>query len=92
MRFATASIVCLSGAVLMLVVRGPDNWSGSFGVVWYGFFGAAVVLGLAALAAGGLSGDVASKRRLAIIGLALPALFAVPLLIWAIVTLAPLAD
>lgn len=61
-------------------------------MTWYGLFGAAVVLAVAALAAAGLSRDVALRRRLAIVGLSLPALLAVPLLIWAVVTLAPLAD
>jgi hypothetical protein len=36
--------------------------------------------------------DVAARRRLAIAALALPTLLAVPILIWAILTLAPLAD
>jgi hypothetical protein len=76
----------------MLVVRGSANWSSAFAVVWYGLFGAAVVLAVAALVVAGLSRGSGAKRRLAIVGLSLPALVAVPLLIWLIVTLAPLAN
>jgi hypothetical protein len=50
------------------------------------------VLAVAALVVAALSRDVPSRRRLAIVGLSLPALLAVPLLLWAIVTIAPLAD
>jgi hypothetical protein len=92
MRLATASIGCLLGAVLLLVARGADNWSRAFAVGWYGLFGAAVALALAALVAAALSRGPGLKRRLTIIGLSLPALLAVPVLLWAIVTLAPLAD
>jgi hypothetical protein len=92
MPVAHASITCLSAAVFILVVRGPANWSRALAMTWYGLFGAAVVLAVAALAVAGLSRDVPSKRRLTIVGLSLPALLAVPLLIWAVATLAPLAD
>jgi hypothetical protein len=54
--------------------------------------GAAVVLALAALVAAALPGDLPLKRRLAIIGLSLPALLALPVLLWAVVSLAPLAN
>jgi hypothetical protein len=90
--FARASIACLTGTGLLLVVRGPANWSTAFAATWYGLFGAAVVLAVAALVIAALSPDVPSRRRLAIVGLSLPALLAVPLLLWAIVTVAPLAD
>jgi hypothetical protein len=91
-RLATASIGLLTTAVLMLVVRGPSDWSSAFGLSWYGLFAAAVGLALAALVAAALSRELALKRRLAIIGLSLPALLAAPVLLWAVVTLAPLAD
>ena len=91
-RLALSSLVCLAVAVLMLIVRGAANWSGGFTVAWYCVFGAAVVLAIAAVAVAAFSRQVASKRRLTIVGLSLPALVAVPLLIWLIVTLAPLAD
>jgi hypothetical protein len=91
MGVAVSSVACLSAAVLMLVVRGAADWSRTFTVVWYGLFGAAVALALAALVVAVRSRAVL-KRRLAIAGLALPALLAVPLLIWVIVTLVPLAD
>ena len=89
---ARASIACLTGAGLLLVVRGPANRSTAFAASWYGLFGAAVVLAVAALVVAALSREVPSRRRLAIVGLSLPALLAVPLLLWAILTLAPLAD
>jgi hypothetical protein len=89
---AASSIACLTAAVFVLVVRGAADWSRAFAVVWYGLFGAAVVLAFAALVVAGLSRGVALRRRLAMVGLSLPALLAVPLLIWLILTLAPLAD
>jgi hypothetical protein len=91
MGIAVSSVVCLSAAVLMLVVRGAADRSRAFTVVWYGLFGAAVVLALAALVVAVRSRAVL-KRRLVIAGLALPALLAVPLPIWVIVSLVPLAD
>jgi len=92
MRFARSSVACLSAAVLMLVIRGAADWSRGFAVIWYALFGVAVILAVVALVVAGASRDIGSKRRLAIVGLSLPALIAVPLLIWLIVTLAPLAD
>jgi hypothetical protein len=89
---AVSSLACLVAAVLMLVVRGTANWSRGFAVTWYGLFGGSVVLAIAAVALAALSRRVASERRLTIVVLSLPALIAVPLLIWLIVTLAPLAD
>jgi hypothetical protein len=75
----------------MLAVRGAADWSRAFTVVWCGLFGAAVVLAVGALVVAVRSRAVL-KSRLAIVGLALPALLAVPLLIWLIVVLVPLAD
>ena len=92
MRLAGASLACLSAAALLLIVRGTANWSSGFAVVWYGLFGAAVVLAVSGLLVAGLSRGVVLRRRLTIVGLSLPALPAVPLLIWLIVTLAPLAN
>jgi hypothetical protein len=91
-RLAVSSIVSLSAAVWMLVVRGAANWSSAFAVVWFGLFGLAVVLAVAALVVAGLSRGSPLRQRLTVVGLSLPALVAVPLLIWLIVTLAPLAD
>ena len=89
---ALSSLACLAVAGLMLVVRGAANWSQGFAVAWYGLFGGAVVLAIAAVAVAVLSRHVALKRRVTIVGLSLPALLAVPLLIWLVLTLAPLAD
>ena len=61
-------------------------------VTWYGLFGASVLLAVAALLVALLSRDAPLKRRLVIVGLSVPALLAVPALIWVIVTLVPLAD
>jgi hypothetical protein len=46
MRLAAASVVCLTTAILMLVIRGPADWSRPFGLSWYGVFGAAVVFAM----------------------------------------------
>lgn len=92
MRLGAASVLCLTTAILMLVIRGPADWSRPFGLTWYGVFGAAVVFAIAAATVAAVTPGVAAKRRLTIAALALPALIAVPLLILAILTLAPLAD
>jgi hypothetical protein len=92
MKLSIASLVCLAVAVLMLVVRGSADWSRSFAALWYGTFALAVALGLAAVVATIASRGVATRRRVVTVVLALPALVAVPLLIWTIVVLAPLAD
>jgi hypothetical protein len=92
MPLARASIVCLSATVLLLLVRGPSNWSRAFGVTWYGLFLASVVFAVAGLFVALLSRDASLKRRLVIVSLSVPALLAVPALIWAIVTLVPLAN
>jgi hypothetical protein len=89
---ALSSLACLAVAVFVLVVRGAADWSRGFAVTWYGLFGGAVVLAIAAVAVAVRSRRVALKRRLTIVGLSLPALVGVPLLIWLIVTLAPLAN
>lgn len=89
---ALSSLARLAVAVLMLIVRGAANWSRGFALTWYGLFGGAVVLASTAVAVPVLSRHVAMKRRLTTVGLSLPALVAVPLLIWLIVTLAPLAN
>jgi hypothetical protein len=91
-RLAVSSVICLSAAVWMLVVRGAANWSSAFAVVWFGVFGLAVALAVAALVVAGLSRGVTRRQRLTVVWLSLPALVAVPLLIWLIVTLAPLAN
>jgi len=92
MRFAIASIACLSAAVLAVAVRGAADWSRSFATTWYALFGAAVLLAVVALVAALVEREASLGRRLAIVSLALPALLAVPALLWVIATLAPLAD
>jgi hypothetical protein len=72
--------------------RGAENWSTSFAFLWYGTFGTAVVLALASVIVAIPMRGVTSSYRLLTIVLALPALIALPLLIWIIVMLAPLAD
>ena len=62
----------------MLVVRGTANWSRGFAVTWYGLFGGAVVLAIAAVAVAVLSRHVVLKRKLTIVGLSLPASWASP--------------
>jgi hypothetical protein len=92
MRLAGSSTACLAAALIMVLVRGADDWSQAFAFTWYGLLAIAVVLAVVALAVAGRSRDVAGKRRLAIVGLSLPALLAVPLLVWAVLALAALAD
>jgi hypothetical protein len=92
MRLGAASVVCLTTAILMLVVRGSADWSRAFGLTWYGVFGAAVVFAVAAAAAAVAAPAVTARRRLTIAALALPGIVAVPILIWMIVAVAPLAD
>jgi hypothetical protein len=92
MRLGAVSLICLTLAILMLAVRGAADWSTSFAVTWYGVFGAAVVLAFAAATAAVVARHDAPMRRLAILALALPALVAVPALIWVVATVAPLAD
>ena len=75
---ALSSLACLAVAVLMLVVRGTANWSRGFAVTWYGLFGGAVVLAIAAVAVAVLSRHVVLKRKLTIVGLSLPASWASP--------------
>jgi hypothetical protein len=61
MRLGVVSVVCLATAILMLVVRGPADWSKSFGLAWYGVFGAAVVFAVAAAAASVVAPDVTAS-------------------------------
>jgi hypothetical protein len=76
----------------MLIVRGAANWSTAFAATWYGLFGAAVALAIAAAVVAALSRDLAVKPRLAMVVMSLPALLAVPLMLCALVTAASLAD
>jgi len=91
-RAAIASVLCLLVALSTLVVRGPSGWSHSFAATWYGLFGSAVLLAVAAIAHAVFARRSTARLRLAVVGLALPALLAVPALIWLIVTVAPIAD
>jgi hypothetical protein len=89
-RIATGSISCLGAMLLLLVVRGPADWSDAFAFLWYGLFGLAVLLALIAL--GSCFRVRASRDRWIIIALSLPALVAVPAFALIIAALAPLAD
>jgi len=92
MKLSIVSLACLQIAILMLTVRGAENWSTSFAFLWYGTFGIAVVLALASgIVAIAMRGVTISYRVLTVV-FALPALLALPLLIWIILVLAPLAD
>jgi hypothetical protein len=92
MRFSVASAMLLVLAALLLAIRGAADWSQSFAVAWYGVFGTAAILSVAAVAAAVGSRQLSAGRRATIILLALPALVAVPMLIALVRTLAPLAD
>jgi hypothetical protein len=92
MRFSIASITLFVLTSVMLAIRGAADWSQSFAVAWYGVFGAAVLLAIAAVAVAVGSRRLSGKHRAMIVVLALPALIAVPVLIALVVTLAPLAN
>jgi hypothetical protein len=91
MKFSIASVT-LFVLASTVAIRGAANWSQSFAVAWYGVFGVAVLLGLAAVAVAVGSRGSSGKRRAMIVVLALPALIAVPVLIALVIVLAPLAN
>ena len=91
MRLSIASLSRLAVAVAMFAIRGGENWSRAFAETWYGLFGGAVVLAIAAVVFAIATRGATGRRRLAIVTLALPALVAVPLLIWVFIALVPLA-
>jgi hypothetical protein len=91
-KFSIASVTLLVLASVMLAIRGADDWSQSFAVAWYGVFGAAVLLAVAAVAVAVGSRRVIGKHRAMMVVLALPALIAVPVLIALVIALAPLAN
>lgn len=92
MGLAVSSLACLAVAVLLLAVRGGADWSRGVAVTWYGVFGAAVVFAVAAVAVAVHARHLAPRRRLTVVGLSLPALVALPLLIWLVASLAPLTN
>jgi hypothetical protein len=61
-------------------------------LTWYGTFAAAVVLAVVAVTGAVVRRNVSAKQGLAIAALALPALVAVPVLVWTVLTVAPLVD
>lgn len=89
--FAVTSCVCLGVVALMFAVRGGENWSPAFGTVWYALFVVAVVSGMIGVGVA-LLGRGRVRRRFIALALSLPALIAVPLFIWILVTLLPSAD
>jgi len=92
MKLALASLVFLALAAVMLALRGAADWSQSFALAWYGTFGVAALLALAAVLAAVGTRHLSGKRRTAIVLLAAPALAAVPLLVAVVLALAPLAN
>jgi len=92
MKFSIASVTLFVLASVMLAIRGTADWSQSFGVAWYGVFGAAVLSAVAAVAVAAGSRRLSGTHRAVIVVLALPALIAVPVLIALVITLAPLAN
>jgi Kef-type K+ transport system membrane component KefB len=92
MRFSLASLGCLLTATLVFVARGGSDWSAGFAAAWWTVFVGAVALSLVSIAVTVATRRDTEERRVAIVVLALPALFAVPVLIWSIITLAPLAN
>ena len=73
MPLALGSFGLTVTAVGALAVRGPNNWSHSFGELWWGSLVAAVLLSAGAIAAA-LFGRSDLQRRLITVVLSLPAL------------------
>ena len=92
MKFAVASVMFLVLSAVMLAIRGAANWSQSFTVTWYGVFGSAVILAVAAVAVARGSRRLSDRRQAMIVLVALPALVAVPVLIVEILRHSPVAD
>jgi hypothetical protein len=92
MKFSIASLGCLLIATFLLFARGGSDWSSGFATAWGSLFVGAVALSLVAIAVAVATRRATEQRRVAIVLLALPALVAIPLLIWLIITVAPLAD
>jgi hypothetical protein len=49
-RASLACLACVSGVVLLLVVRGAADWSHEFTMLWYGMLIATPILGIWSLA------------------------------------------
>jgi hypothetical protein len=90
MRYAAASAACISAVMVLLLVRGASDWSGSFALCWYGLLAAAVILALRGVFAATRSATW-GQRALAI-ALSLPALLAVPVFIWLVFALVRYAN
>ena len=92
MRFSIASLGCLLTATFLFVVSGGSDWSAGFATAWWSLFVGAVALSLVAIAVAVATRRATEARRVAVVVLALPALLAIPVLIWLIISLAPLAN
>jgi hypothetical protein len=93
MKFSIASLACVLTATVMFFVRGGADWSAGFGAAWWSLVLGAVALSLVAIAvAVATRRTTTEERRVAIVGLALPGLLAVPVVTWLLITFIPLAD
>jgi hypothetical protein len=88
-KLGVASAVCLLAAILMLAIRGAADWSSSFAIAWYATFGAAALLGLAAIAVA-IATPHSERTKTALLGL--PALIAVPVFVVLVLWIARLAS
>jgi hypothetical protein len=88
---AIISSSCTAAILLMLVVRGPWDWSDAFGTVWFGLFGLGVVTGVIGVLAS-VANRRPGRRRLLTLALSLAALIAVPLFFWMMATNLPYTD
>jgi hypothetical protein len=88
-RAGVASIALLATASVLLLVRGPADWSRTFALTWYGIFAVAVVMSAAALMLSLLHRRALARSRLPAVALALPALIAVGILVWFVVVVVP---
>ncbi len=84
MRFASASLACLTTALVLIAVRGPYDWSPSFILFWYGLLGAATILAAPATAIAFLNRRLPARLRMAMAAMALPSLIGVPVAVWMI--------
>jgi hypothetical protein len=84
MRLAAGSLACLATAFVLYLIRGPNDWSASFVLLWYGLLGAAATLAAPATAVAFLNRRLPARLRVAIAAIALPALLGVPIALWMI--------
>jgi hypothetical protein len=76
--------------VLLLLIRGPVDWSRAFAFLWYGLFGVSVVLGLIGAAAA--FAQPSARSRVTTIALSLPARLAIPVFLYVLSVVVPLAN